>query len=301
MSKRLLIIQTAALSRNVVATASALRQALPGPPVDSRPVFPALTCPAQASFRTATAPAMHGMVANGRFDRAARRTEFWGQSAAWVHGKRIWEKFRENGGTVGMLFWQQSLGECVDLLLTPAPIHKHGGGMIEDCYSTPPPLYRYLCDRVGGPFRLRHYWGPLASRRSTEWIAAAAAAILRSPQYRTDVLCCYLPHLDYTLQRHGPDDPARLQRSAEALARPLRQLVDAGRDAGYAVLVWGDYAITPARRAVFPNRVLRRAGLLEVRQLGARTYLDFFRSRAFAMVDCPRALSCRRRGARGVG
>lgn len=285
MPKHLLIIQTAGLSRNVVAISPNLRAALPGPALDLGAVFPALTCPAQASFRTATAPANHGIIANGRFDRTARRTDFWNQSAFLNPGERIWGEFRKTEGTVGLLFWQQSLGEQVDLLLSPAPIHKHGGGMVEDCYSTPPKLYRHLCDRIGGPFRLRHYWGPLASKHSTEWIATATTAILRSPQYRPDLLCCYLPHLDYGLQRYGPDAPDRVHRDAEELAHHLHQLVDAAHDAGYAVLVWGDYAMSPARRAVFPNRILRRAGLLEVRHVGRRTYLDLFRSRAFAMVD----------------
>jgi len=285
MPNRLLIIQAAGLSRNVLELSPTLRDALPGPALDLGAVFPALTCPAQASFRTATAPAVHGIVANGQFDRATRRTEFWNQSAFLIPGDRIWSEFRAGGGTVGMLFVQQSLGEQADLLLSPAPIHKHGGGMIEDCYSTPPQLYRHLCNRIGGSFRLRHYWGPLASKRSTEWIAAAAATILRSPQYRSDLLFCYLPHLDYGLQRYGPDASDRVQRDAEELACHLRKLVDAGRDAGYTVLVWGDYAMAPARRTVFPNRSLLRAGLLDTRRVGQRTYLDLFRSRAFAMVD----------------
>ncbi len=284
-AKQLLIIQAAALSRNVVDASPVLRRALPGAVNDLAPVFPALTCPAQASFRTATDPALHGVVANGRFDRVVCRTDFWDQSAGLVAGPRIWDGFRQGGGTVGMLFWQQSLGEQVDLVLSPAPIHKHGGGMIEDCYSRPAELYPRLCRRVGGAFRLRSYWGPLASRRSTEWIAAAAGALLRTPQERPDLLLCYLPHLDYDLQRHGPDDTVRLRRTADALAVPLHRLVTAAREAGYKVLVWGDYGMTSARRAVFPNALLRRAGLLETRRVGRRLYLDLHRSRAFALVD----------------
>ena len=38
-----------------------------------------------------------------------------------VSGERIWEKFRARGKTVGMMFWQQSMGEAVDLVVTPAP------------------------------------------------------------------------------------------------------------------------------------------------------------------------------------
>ena len=44
-------------------------------------VFPALTCTAQASFRTATSPARHGMIANGLFHPNCRHTV-----SLWVEG-----------------------------------------------------------------------------------------------------------------------------------------------------------------------------------------------------------------------
>ena len=61
------------------------------------------------------------MIANGVFVRPLRRAMFWEQSAALVVGERIWTNFRHRGGRVGMMFWQQSLGEDVDVLLSPAP------------------------------------------------------------------------------------------------------------------------------------------------------------------------------------
>ena len=117
--------------------------------------FPALTCTAQASFRTASSPHSHGMIANGLFFRDLRKVLFWEQSAALVEGERMWEKFRASAGNirgrqrrVGMMFWQQSLGEKIDLVLSPAPIHKHSGGMIQDCYSQPRELYQRLAKIV---------------------------------------------------------------------------------------------------------------------------------------------------------
>ena len=76
-----------------------------------QPAFPALTCPAQAAFRTASPASAHGMVANGLYFRELRRPMFWEQSASQVRGERIWSRFRARGGRVGLAFWQQSLGE----------------------------------------------------------------------------------------------------------------------------------------------------------------------------------------------
>ena len=274
--EKLLVVQAAALSRAVDVPGLAFRAA--------RSVFPAVTCTVQASFRTAAPPREHGMVANGRFYRELGRPMFWEQSAGLVAGTRIWEGFRARGGTVGMLFWQQSLGEAADVLLSPAPIHKHHGGMIQDCYCKPSELYGRLCEAIGRPFRLQQYWGPLATARVGDWIAAATAAVLDDAETAPDLCLTYLPTLDYDMQRLGPGH-ARSERAHEALRRQLCELTAAADRRGYEVLVFGDYAMAPVMDAVFPNRALRDAGLMSVRRVKGLLYPDFHASRAFAVVD----------------
>ena len=60
-------------------------------------VFPAVTCVAQATFRTAAEPCDHGMVSNGFFSRKLLKPSFWEQSAALVAGPRIWDAARAGG------------------------------------------------------------------------------------------------------------------------------------------------------------------------------------------------------------
>ena len=273
--KKLLIVQAAGLSRQLPVYGLIFR------PLEA--VFPALTCTAQASFRTAAPPSSHGVIANGLFHRALVRCLFWEQSARLVEGPRIWDAFRRAGGTVGMMFWQQSLGEEVDLILSPAPIHKHHGGMIDDCYAKPAGLYERLCKALGRRFKLRHYWGPLASTQAGDWIAEATADLLISSA-APDLLLTYLPTLDYDLQRYGPDRP-KSQEAHDALARQLNLLAAAADECGYEILIFGDYAIAPAGEAVFPNRRLAETGLLATRNVRGMLYTDLPTSRAFAMVD----------------
>lgn len=280
---RWLVVQVAALGHDLATTHPALAGlGLTFHPMDA--AYPALTCTAQASFRTATPPARHGMVANGLFHRDLARALFWEQSAALVEGPRIWDACRAAGRRVAMLFWQQSLGESVDLLLSPAPIHKHGGGLVESVYAKPAGLYDRLRGRVGRPFRLHRYWGPLASPAASDWIADATVALLDDTELAPDLCFTYLPALDYDLQRYGPRSP-RIAASLKALAGELERLRDAAARHGYALLVFGDYAIGPVNRAACPNRVLREAGLLNTRTVGGRLYADLADSAAFAMVD----------------
>lgn len=280
---KLLIVQVAGLGHTFARQHRITCRGAAMQPMET--VFPAVTCPVQASFRTASPPVAHGVFANGFYDRTRRQTAFWEQSSALVDGARIWEAFRARGRTVAMLFWQQSLGESVDILLSPAPIHKHHGGMIESCYSQPVGLYERLCRQLGRPFRLAHYWGPFASARASQWIAEATAALLRMPGLAPDLCLTYLPVLDYDLQRHGPEHSSAA-RAAEALRRQLALLEAAASEAGYELLVFGDYAIAPCvRGAAFPNRALHDAGWLATRRVAGRLYPDFHASRAFALCD----------------
>lgn len=281
--KKLLVIQAAGLGYDF-ATRHGVRE-IGGCAVRAlQPVFPALTCTAQATLRTGLPPARHGLVANGFFDSTLRKPWFWEQSSALVSGPRIWDAFRSRGGTVALAFFQQSLGENVDQLISPAPIHTHGGGLIDDCYSQPADLYARLAQRAGGPFRLHRYWGPLASAKSSDWIAGAVAGLLAAPD-APDLCITYLPGLDYDLQRFGPEHP-KAARALAAVRRELEQLFAAARDNGYEAVAFGDYAITAVTHgAVFPNRALRTAGLFAVRNVRGRQYPDYSRSAAFALAD----------------
>lgn len=285
MSKsKLLIIDVAALGYDFLALNHMPSwQGLVFRPLDT--VFPAVTCTAQASFRTGLLPDKHGMASNGVFQRELNRPSFWEQSSLLVEGPRIWESWRAKGKRVGLLFWQQSLGEQADLILSPAPVHKHGGGMIQDCYSEPAGLYHSLANAVGRRFNLAHYWGPLASTKSGDWIASATAALLGDAQSSPELCLVYLPTLDYDLQRYGPAD-ARSTRALKAALRQLERMLSAARANGYEVLIFGDYAIAPVTlEPAFPNRALCEAALLVTRSVKGMLYPDFHRSRAFAMVD----------------
>jgi len=279
--KKLLVIQVAALGWDQAQGLDCKHPALQ--PMDS--VFPALTCTVQAGFRTALPPSGHGMIANGLFCRDLRKVTFWEQSSALIAGERIWAGFRRRGGKVGMLFWQQSLGEDVDVVLSPAPIHKHHGGMIQDCYSKPAGLYERLCKHVGRKFNLCHYWGPMASWKSGQWIADATAALLADKELAPDLCMTYLPTLDYDLQRHGPDHPSSAA-SLRRLAAQLERILEAAGSQGWEAIVFGDYAMhNVCGEAVFPNRALLEAGIMKARNVKGALYPDLHAGGAFAMVD----------------
>jgi predicted AlkP superfamily pyrophosphatase or phosphodiesterase len=246
-------------------------------------VFPAVTCAVQASFRTASKPEDHGMIANGFFDRKLKKAFFWEQASSLYKGARIWDGFRQKGGTVGQLCWQQSLGADSDLILSPAPIHKHHGGMIQDFYSRPAGLYQELCGKVGRKFNLFNYWGPFTSVKASRWITGAACEILKS-SVAPELLLMYLPHLDYDLQKYGPEHP-KAAKSYLDTELMLEELFTFAKLNGYEILIFGDYAITPAKEVVYPNLKLLEKGFFQARDVEGHLYPDLYSSKAFALVD----------------
>lgn len=156
--------------------------------------------------------------------------------------------------------------------------------MIMGCYSKPDTGYARLVQAVGRPFRLHQYWGPLASTKSSDWIADAVARQLAAPN-APDLCFSYLPGLDYNLQRFGPEHPKSF-KALVTVQRELKQLFAAASANGYEIVAFGDYAITPVTRgAVFPNLALRDAGLFVVRNVRGMRYPDFYTSPAFAVAD----------------
>ncbi|MEV8536627.1 nucleotide pyrophosphatase/phosphodiesterase family protein [Streptomyces sp. NPDC051211] len=246
-------------------------------------VLPAVTCSAQATFLTGAPPSEHGIVGNGWYFRDLGEVLLWRQHNGLVGGDKIWDAARRShpGYTVANICWWYAMGADTDITVTPRPVYYADGRKEPDCYTRPAALHGELTERLG-TFPLFHYWGPNAGLVSSQWIIDATRHVMatRSP----DLTLCYLPHLDYDLQRFGPDDP-RSHRAAAELDRALAPLLADARRAGRTVLALSEYGITRVSRPVDINRALRRAGLLEVHVQDGMEYLDAPASRAFAVAD----------------
>ncbi|NUQ32681.1 MAG: alkaline phosphatase family protein, partial [Dermatophilaceae bacterium] len=88
----------------------------------------------------------------------------------------------------------------------------------------------------------------------------------------------------YDLQRFGPESP-EARAAARELDDVLAPLLDDAERLGVSVLVVSEYGITAVDQPVDVNRVLRRAGLLEVHTQAGMEYLDPWASQAFAVAD----------------
>jgi predicted AlkP superfamily pyrophosphatase or phosphodiesterase len=246
-------------------------------------VTPAVTCTVQATFMTGALPRQHGIVANGWLFRDLMEIWLWRQSNRLVAGEKIWEegRRRDPAFTTANLFWWYNMAATHDIGVTPRPIYRADGRKLPDCYTKPLALRDELTERLG-PFPLFQFWGPATSIAASRWIAEAARHVRRT---RTPTLTLvYLPHLDYDLQRFGPDDP-RIAKSLRAVDAVAGELIAEATHDGARVIVLSEYGITPVSTPVHVNRALRQAGLLRVRREGDGELLDPAQSDAFAVSD----------------
>ncbi len=309
MPNRLCVIDVPGLSREL----------LPEIPADSTlgkwiatqrvvgltPSFPAVTCSVQATLTTGKNPSEHGIISNGiptfrsaddqnlidasNFAANRREISFWEQSNQLLDVPRFWQD--ESGKSrwkTALLFFQQSmpgfagkLKPAADIVLTPKPDHGPDGKLTSLCWSAPQDLVPRLFKELG-PFPLMNYWGPMAGIASSQWIAKAAAIVWR--EHAPQLQWVYIPHLDYDLQRFGPNSP-QAKAAVRDAAGAVEPLVIEILNSRGKLLLLSEYAMRQVNRAVRPNLILKEEGLLLTKQTPDGWVVDFERSSAFVLVD----------------
>ncbi len=250
-----------------------------------RTVVPAVTCTVQSTLLTGLSPRDHGAVANGWYFHEQAEVWLWRQSNRLIAGEKIWEKGKKLDAafTCANMFWWYNMYSTVDISATPRPMYPADGRKLPDHYAEPPELRDEL-NNVLGTFPLFKFWGPMTSIESSRWIARATQHVRRTRQ--PTLTLCYLPHLDYCLQKWGPDpDDPRVAQDLRDIDSVAGELIEETESNGDHIVVVSEYGIVPVREAVHINRALRQAGLVRVRNEIDRELLDVGASKAFAMAD----------------
>jgi len=281
---RTVVLNVVGLTRALLGRHTPHLNQLRGGAAHIETITPAVTCAVQSTYLTGRPPASHGVVANGWYFRDLGEVWLWRQSNRLVQGEKLWHvaRRRDPAFTCANSFWWFNMLTDVNWSVTPRPLYLADGRKLPDCYSDPPEL-RDEYQRRFGTFPLFQFWGPATSIAASEWIARAAMATEEA--HRPTLHLVYLPHLDYVLQRVGPDGGAEVERDLQAIDALCGRLIEFFTGRGVRVVVLSEYGITPARRVVHPNRVLREAGLLAVKVDLGRESLDPGRCRAFAVAD----------------
>jgi len=247
------------------------------------PMLPAVTTSVQSTYVTGKFPREHGIVGNGWYDREDCEIKFWKQSNKLVQVQKIWDKAKKVDPqfTCANMFWWYNMYSSVDYSVTPRPNYLADGRKLPDCYTHPASLRDDLQITLG-QFPLFQFWGPGANIKSTQWIADASVIV--DKKYNPTLTLIYLPHLDYCLQKYGPDF-SLIRNELGEVDRVVQQLVTHYENAGAQIILLSEYGISPVSQPVHLNRVLRENGLLNIRVERGLELLDAGASKAFAVAD----------------
>jgi predicted AlkP superfamily pyrophosphatase or phosphodiesterase len=255
------------------------------------PAFPAVTCTAQSNYLTGRLPAQHGIVGNGWYDRELAEVQFWKQSNHLVAGKKLWEILREADPrfTCAKLFWWYNMYSSADWSITPRPMYPADGRKVFDIYTWPYSI-RDKIKRELGEFPFPAFWGPAAGVDSpgfpadavSRWIAESARWIER--RHAPTLSLIYLPHLDYNLQRLGPNAPA-IVSDLRRIDGIVGGLIEFFEKQGVKVVLVSEYGISAVDTPVHVNRLFRERCWLTVKEELGLELLDCGASKAFAVTD----------------
>lgn len=252
-----------------------------------REPLPAVMPTAQATLLTGQLPRRHGIVSSGWLFRDTGEVRFWQQSNRLLQAEPFYVTARRRAAHRGLpwsaakLFWWFNQGAAVDFSVTPKPHYGANGDKRFAIAGSPSGITTEL-EAAHGKFPFPAFWGPKAGLSSTRWIAQAAATVLR--RHRPNLALVYLPHLDYDLQRFDPRG-GKAEAAVRELDRTVEPLLTAALQVGAKVWIVNEYSHRPVNLPVFPNRILRQAGLLKVRAGPFGETLDTFASDAFAVCD----------------
>ena len=282
--KRLAVINVVGLTQAVLDASTHMRAfAAKGAKAAIAPAFPAVTCTAQSTYLTGLAPSQHGIVSNGWYDRTLSEVQFWKQSNKLVTGAKIWEDLRRDhpGFTCAKVFWWYNMYSSADFSLTPRPMYPADGRKVFDIYTHPASIRTDIKQDLG-EFPFPSFWGPLAGIKSSQWIAESAKWIERRHQPTLNLI--YLPHLDYNLQRLGPNHPD-IKADIEQIDAVVGDLISFFAKQSVEVVLLSEYGITEVNQPIHLNRLFRDKGWIAIREELGLELLDCGASRVFAVAD----------------
>jgi len=248
-----------------------------------KPVLPAVTCSVQSSMLTGGSVSEHGIVANGWFDRQANEIRLWKQSNRLVGGEKVWDTARKRDPqfTCLNMFWWYNMYSSADYSVTPRPIYKADGRKIPDCYSHPAELRDRLQSELGR-FPLFKFWGPASSIESSRWIADAT--VIAHKKLDPALTLVYLPHLDYALQKLGPDHHD-IKKHVTQIDEVVGDLLSYFDSRSVEPIIVSEYGIEPVSQCIPINRMLREQDCIAIREEMGTELLDAGASEAFAVAD----------------
>lgn len=168
-----------------------------------------------------------------------------------------------------------------DWTITPRPMYPADGRKFFDVYTQPMAMREEIKADLG-EFPFPSFWGPMAGIPSSEWIAESAKWVENKHQPTLSLV--YLPHLDYGLQKLGPQSPV-MNKEVQAIDTVVGELIDFYQARDVEVVLLSEYGISQVSKPIHLNRLFREKGWITIKEELGTEMLDCGASKVFAVAD----------------
>lgn len=256
-------------------------------PKGMKSVFPPFTYPCHQSMITGTNPVTHGIVNNAVFDPSSRHKGAW----HWFANKRVttlWEAARQAGYVVGSAAFPTSVGAKGDYV---APEFWWDGTEMDsafiDAVAKPQGLIAEMEADIG-----RYAGGLDLSDDGDAQRYKAAAWLLRNKlgpcqAEKPFFLTAYFASFDESAHQFGvySKEAARSLEKIDAMVGMLVREAEAIAGGSLIVCVVSDHGTLDNTHTVYPNVLLRQAGLIECDDTGRVTDWKAYSQRAGGICE----------------
>lgn len=228
-------------------------------------VYPTVTYPSHTTIVTGRRPAEHGIYTNLSSREPGKKPDDWFWFAKAIKVPTLWDEARAHHMTTAAVAWPVTVGAAIDWDVPE--IWNPSKGQVSDAF--------YVIRFVKPMTAIELAWAMGIPKRGSEDDAnrtKAASYLLTSHQ--PNLILLHLEALDAAEHEFGPHSPqanAALERADAHIGEMLSAMKQAGLESSTDVVVLSDHGFLPVDRAVQPNVLLARAGLLTTDSKGRIT------------------------------
>lgn len=223
-------------------------------------VYPSLTYPAHTSILTGRKPIHHGIINNTKLQPGRERPD-WIYQRKYIKSTTLWDEARKQGILTAALLWPVAGRSKIPFCVPEVMVTRKWQTQILVNAMNGPVFYQLDLNR-----RFGHLRDGIRQPALDDFIQASALYTIR--KYNPGLFFLHLTDVDTNRHIYGVNHP----KAREALARHdsrlgdiLRALRETGDMERTAVFLLGDHYQKDARRIAFVNCILRREGLIDIR------------------------------------
>ncbi|MEH7224210.1 ectonucleotide pyrophosphatase/phosphodiesterase [Bacillus sp. JJ1566] len=222
-------------------------------------IYPSVTYPCHATIVTGKFPRNHGIV-NNTFIQPGRLSPDWYWHRRHVKSTTLYDEAKKAGMKTAALLWPVTAKANIDYNMPEIFANRPWHNQILVSLFNGSPLYQLEMNRKFG-----HLRNGLNQPELDDFVLESTVETIKTK--KPNLMLVHFVDLDSQRHYHGfssDEAMAALRRHDERLGRMMNALKESGIFEKTTIIVLGDHSALDESKAVKPNVLLKKAGLISV-------------------------------------